>query len=114
MGKELSLDECTSEAVDDACLSHASDAIIFCGLNSFFGVKQAVLEIVLATSKTWAPVCKAGFTSGAAGAGGRGWRGGGRGAPQKCVVLTCAGRGNFVGPRPLGASRWRCVLNESE
>ena len=34
VGTELSLDECNSEAVDDACLSHARDAIIFCGLKS--------------------------------------------------------------------------------
>ena len=81
MGRELSL---ASEVVDDACLSHASDAIIFCGLKSaepFSGGELRLigaagapslageagrLEIFLATSKTWAPVCKAGFTSGAA------------------------------------------------
>ena len=84
VGTELSLDECNSEAVDDACLSHARDAIIFCGLKSaepfsdgelrLIGAAGAPslageagrLEIFLATSKTWALVCWAGFTSGAA------------------------------------------------
>ena len=84
VGTELSLDECNSEAVDDACLSHARDAIIFCGLKSaepfldgelhLIGAAGApslareagCLEIFLVTSKTWAPVCKAGFISGAA------------------------------------------------
>ena len=31
LGTEMSVDECSSEAVDDACLSHGSDAAASCG-----------------------------------------------------------------------------------
>ena len=159
VGTELSLDECNSEAVDDACLSHASDAIIFCGLKSAepfsngelrligaagapsFPGEAGRLETVLATSKTWAPVCKAGFSSGAAAVACKqmGYSGSSGFAackaqvpcahvppqvadlacagsetsvlecsmsagdavfcaPEESVLLTCAGRGNPVGP----------------
>ena len=30
-GTELSLGECELEPADDACLSHAGDAVVFCG-----------------------------------------------------------------------------------
>ena len=83
-GSELSVDECSSEAVDDACLSHGSDAIVFCGARSVGPFADGELrlldasgapalpgsagrlEVYLAASKMWAPVCKLGFTSGSA------------------------------------------------
>ena len=76
MGSELSVDECSSEAVDDACLSHGSDAIVFCGASSVGPFADGELrlldassapalpgsagrlEVYLAASKMWAPVCK--------------------------------------------------------
>ena len=32
-GPELSLGECEFKLADDACLSHVSDAVLFCGAN---------------------------------------------------------------------------------
>ena len=84
VGTEMSLDECSSEAVDDACLSHGSDAVIFCGANSLTAFPDGKLrligatgapalpkeagrlEVFLGASQAWAPVCKLGFTSGSA------------------------------------------------
>ena len=69
---------------DDSCMSHGSDAVVFCGANSVGAFPDGELrligsagapalpdeagrlEIFLATSQTWAPVCKLGFTSGSA------------------------------------------------
>ncbi|CAE7829973.1 PRSS12 [Symbiodinium sp. KB8] len=80
----MSLDECSSEAVDDACLRHGSDAVIFCGASSVTAFPDGKLRLVGATgapalpkeagrleaflgaSQAWAPVCKLGFTSGSA------------------------------------------------
>ena len=33
-GKEMSLKECKHDAPDDACLSHASDSVVFCGAST--------------------------------------------------------------------------------
>ncbi|CAE7036325.1 PRSS12 [Symbiodinium sp. CCMP2592] len=84
LGTEMSVDECSSEAVDDACLSHGSDAVIFCGASSVGAFRDGELrlvgstgapalpkeagrlEVFLAAAQAWAPVCKLGFTSGSA------------------------------------------------
>ncbi|CAE7744981.1 PRSS12 [Symbiodinium sp. CCMP2592] len=84
LGTEMSVDECSSEAVDDACLSHGSDAVIFCGASSVGAFPDGELrlvgstgapalpkeagrlEVFLAAAQAWAPVCKLGFTSGSA------------------------------------------------
>ena len=86
-GSEISVDECEYEGADDSCLSHAGDAIVYCGLvgvGAFTdGAARLIdesgapalnlgssatgrLEIFLASVGAWAPVCKSGFTSGAA------------------------------------------------
>ena len=83
-GTEISVDECSSEPVDDACMSHGSDAVVLCGASSVEAFPDGELrligpagapalpgeagrlEIFLATSEAWAPVCRPGFTSGSA------------------------------------------------
>ena len=83
-GTEISVDECSSEPVDDTCMSHGSDAVVFCGASSVEAFPDGELrligpagapalpgeagrlEIFLATSEAWAPVCRLGFTSGSA------------------------------------------------
>ena len=83
-GAELSVDECSSEEVDDLCLSHSSDAVVFCGMTSLKAFSDGELRLVggagapalpgeagrlemfRAASQVWAPVCKLGFTSGSA------------------------------------------------
>ena len=71
--------------IDDACLSHGSDAVIFCGASSVGAFPDGELRLVGPTgapalpkeagrlevflgdfSNLWAPVCKLGFTSGSA------------------------------------------------
>ena len=84
LGTEMSVDECSSEVVDEACLSHGSDAVIFCGASSVGAFRDGELrlvgstgapalpkeagrlEVFLAAAQAWAPVCKLGFTSGSA------------------------------------------------
>ena len=79
-----SRDECSSEEVDDSCLSHSSDAIVFCGMTSLKAFSDGELRLVggagapalpgeagrlemfRAASQVWAPLCKLGFTSGSA------------------------------------------------
>ena len=83
-GMELSLGECEFEPADDACLSHAGDAVVFCGargaapfsdgqlrLISVSGAPALPhdagrLEMYLVQAQAWAPVCRNGFTSGSA------------------------------------------------
>ncbi|CAJ1425668.1 unnamed protein product [Effrenium voratum] len=83
-GSEMSLSECEFEDADEACFSHSSDAIVYCGLDNAVpfvnGELRLVdgdgapalpqeagrLEMYLAAKSAWAPVCKVGFTSGAA------------------------------------------------
>ena len=83
-GMELSLGECEFEPADDACLSHASDAVVFCGAHGaapfsdgqlrLVGASGAPalphdagrLEMYLVQAQAWAPVCRNGFTSGSA------------------------------------------------
>ena len=83
-GTEMSLKECKHDAPDDACLSHASDSVVFCGTSTtgafFDGELRLIgasgapvlphkvgrLEMYLAHTQAWAPVCREGFTSGSA------------------------------------------------
>ena len=78
----MSLKECKHDAPDDACLSHASDSVVFCGASTtgafFDGELRLIgasgapvlphevgrLEMYLAHTQAWAPVCREGFTSG--------------------------------------------------
>ena len=69
------------DELDDACLSHASDSVVFCGTSTtgafFDGELRLIgasgapvlphevgrLEMYLAHTQAWAPVCREGFTS---------------------------------------------------
>ena len=80
----MSLKECKRDAPDDACLSHASDSVVFCGTSTtsafFDGELRLIgasgapvlrhevgrLEMYLAHTQAWAPACREGFTSGSA------------------------------------------------
>ena len=83
-GPELSLGECEFEPTDDACLSHVSDAVVFCGVNGVLPFADGKLRLVgeggapalphtpgrlemyLGAVQAWVPVCRNGFTSGSA------------------------------------------------
>ena len=83
-GPELSLGECEFEPADDACLSHVSDAVVFCGANGVSPFADGKLRLVgeggapalphtagrlemyLGAVQAWVPVCRNGFTSGSA------------------------------------------------
>ena len=82
-GAELSVDECDSEGVDDGCLSHGGDAVVFCGKQGAAPFPEGQLRLIGAAGApalpgeagrlemysiagAWAPVCKLGFTSGSA------------------------------------------------
>ena len=73
-GTEMSLKECKHDAPDDACLSHASASVVFCGTSTtgafFDGELRLIgasgapvvphevgrLEMYLAHTQAWAPV----------------------------------------------------------
>eukprot|EP00435_Cladocopium_sp_Y103_P052675 s84_g16.t1 len=81
---ELSLGECEFEPADDACLSHAGNAVVFCGAHGAAPFSDGQLRLVsdsgapvlphdagrlemyLVQAQAWAPVCRKGFTSGSA------------------------------------------------
>ena len=86
-GSEMSVDDCAYETADEACLSHARDAVVYCGMEGMGafadGTARLVdgsgapalnlgsgatgrLEIYMVKTGIWAPVCKQGFTSGSA------------------------------------------------
>ena len=76
------LGECEFEPADDACLSHAGDAVVFCGAHGATPFSDGQLRLVSASgapalphdaggwrciwfrAQAWAPVCRNGFTSG--------------------------------------------------
>lgn len=81
-GSEMSVDECGFEIADDACLSHSSDAVVFCGMFDKPTFKNGALRLIgldgapalpreagrleMFWANAWAPVCKEGFSSGTA------------------------------------------------
>ena len=83
-GKEVSIDECEFDEVDDGCLSHSSDSVVYCGLDgqSAFAdgefrlispsgapalpQEAGRLEMFLVAANAWAPVCVEGFSGGSA------------------------------------------------
>lgn len=86
-GHELRIADCQFKEADEACLRHESDTVLFCGqygmqpfqdgqlrllsaegapaLNEL-GSTKGRLEVFLASTNSWAPVCKAGFGPGSA------------------------------------------------
>jgi len=86
-GKEMSVGDCNFEAADAGCADHALDSVVHCGMMNISpfadGAVRLVdgsgapalargsqtsgrLEVYLAVSRTWAPVSKEGFRTGAA------------------------------------------------
>ena len=124
-GTEMSLKECKHDAPDDACLSHASDSVVFCGTSTtgafFDGELRLIgasgapvlphevgrLEMYLAHTQAWAPVCREGFTSGS--------------AAVACKAMGFAGsagfsecsEGNVCGKVPPHVSALACAGSES-
>ena len=45
-GTEISVDECSSEPVDDSCMSHGSDAVVFCGASSVGAFPDGELRLI--------------------------------------------------------------------
>eukprot|EP00435_Cladocopium_sp_Y103_P047035 s1807_g13.t1 len=82
--ERVSLGECELEPADDACLSHAGDAVVFCGAHGAAPFSDGQLRLVsdsgapvlphdagrlemyLVQAQAWASVCRNGFTSGSA------------------------------------------------
>ena len=48
-GMELSLGECEFEPADDACLSHAGDAVVFCGAHGAAPFSDGQLRLISAS-----------------------------------------------------------------
>lgn len=86
IGNELTIDECIFSEADESCLSHTSDAIVFCGNTDSPPFAEGSLRLIDAegapaisesgsgitgrleifVAGSWAPVCKEGFSSGSA------------------------------------------------
>ena len=45
-GTEMSLKECKHDAPDDACLSHASDSVVFCGTSTTSAFFDGELRLI--------------------------------------------------------------------
>merc|ERR1712217_106711 len=102
-GGELDIQECNWAPPDDACLSHSSDAVVFCGTAGGADTLQDGLLRLLASdgspsidgqgrleifrAGSWSPVCGSGFTAGA-------------------EAVACKAMG-FAGAKPF-ATRPRC------
>ena len=120
----MSLKECKHDAPDDACLSHASDSVVFCGTASttsafFDGELRLIgasgapvlrhevgrLEMYLAHTQAWAPVCREGFTSGSAAVACKTMGFGGSAGFSACgkVPLACAGSESSLTQCPMSA-----------
>lgn len=81
-GGELDIQECTFSLPDSTCLEHAHDSIVYCGVDVRAGVFQESAARLLSFDGSpsidgagrleifhagaWGPVCKSGFTIGAA------------------------------------------------
>jgi len=81
-GGELDIQDCLFSAPDTACLGHAHDSIVYCGLDAEGGGFEDGAARLLSFDGSpsidgfgrlevfhggaWGPVCKSGFTSGAA------------------------------------------------
>ena len=122
----MSLKECKHDAPDDACLSHASDSVVFCGTTSttsafFDGELRLIgasgapvlrhevgrLEMYLAHTQAWAPVCRKGFTSGSAAVACKTMGFGGSAGFSACSA------GNVCGKVPPHVSALACAGSES-
>ena len=124
-GTEMSLKECKHDAPDDACLSHASDSVVFCGTSTtsafFDGELRLIgasgapvlrhevgrLEMYLAHTQAWAPVCRQGFTSGSATVACKTMGFGGSAGFSACSA------GNVCGKVPPHVSALACAGSES-
>jgi len=80
-GGELDIEECSYTSPSTSCLGHELDAIVFCGLNFRNGVDEGASRLIDADGApsvdgigrleifhegAWGPVCRSGFTGGAA------------------------------------------------
>ena len=80
-GGELDIQDCSYTSPSTSCLGHELDAIVFCGMNSRGGDDEGVTRILDAAGApsldgvgrleifrngAWGPVCRSGFTVGAA------------------------------------------------
>ena len=90
-GTEMSLKECKHDAPDDACLSHASDSVVFCGTSTTGAFFDGELRLIGASG---APVLHT------------------KSDDWKCIWLThklgrqSAGKGSPVARLRLLARRW--------
>ena len=80
-GAELDIRECSFQSPSTSCLAHELDAIVFCGMNSQRDIAEGESRLIdvggapsldgigrleIFHKGAWGPVCKSGFTLGAA------------------------------------------------
>lgn len=80
-GGELDIRDCSYTSPSTSCLGHKLDAIVFCGHNAREGVDEGTTRLIDAAGApsldgsgrlevfrkgVWGPVCRSGFTAGAA------------------------------------------------
>ena len=80
-GGELDIQECAFSVPDTTCLGHAHDSIVYCGAGSADGFQEGAARLLsfdgspsidgagrleIFHAGAWGPVCKSGFTVGAA------------------------------------------------
>ena len=117
----MSLKECKHDAPDDACLSHASDSVVFCGTSTTGAFFDGELRLIgasgapvlphkvgrLRNTQAWAPVCREGFTSGSAAVACKAM-----GFAASAGFSECS-EGNVCGKVPPHVSALACAGSES-
>ena len=129
-GGELDIQECSFSAPDTACLGHSGDAIVYCGVNGGVGGFQegagrllsfdgspsvdGVGRLEIFHAGMWGPVCKSGFTIGAANVACKAM--GFAGAQPSGGVSACGDHGgnNYCGTLAPQLSEVACVGQEAD
>lgn len=81
-GSELGFQDCSASAPDSSCLDHSFDSVVFCGKEgASTGIAENTVRLLshdgspsvdglgrveMFHSGSWTPICKSGFTNGAA------------------------------------------------
>lgn len=121
VGSEWSVEECSWAVPDDACMTHASDVIVYCSKSEDAGVSEGAVRLIAEDGSpsidgsgrpeiyhegAWKPICSSGLSPGAATVICKSMGFTGSSGSSKCT-------GNACGSAPPGVSELSCSGAES-
>ena len=127
-GGELDIRQCSYTTPATACLAHELDAIVFCGMNSHSGVGEGEVRLIDADGApsldgigrleifhqgAWGPVCRSGFTLGAASVACKAMGYTGASAAEKNFACRSSAGRNGCGDVPASLSEVSCSGQEA-